>query len=136
MVDVAALEQEHSHCGEEGTLQQRNDVEGREHYHQNHNRGRDERIYADIGHLVRVEEAEVILQGRGIDINVLRTKEQQRVASPQHHLSRSLLDALATSGYCCQRQIVFFLKRTAANGLAYQAAAEIDIGCTQLAARV
>ena len=61
---------------------------------------------------------------------MLLTYQQQRVASLQHHLSRRLFDTFATSGNSRQRQVVVLLKRTAADSLAYQAAAEVDIGCT------
>ena len=108
----------------------------REHDHEDHDGGGDERAAPDVGHIVGVEEAEVARQGRGIDVDVLRAEEQQRVACLQHHLSGSFVDALATSGHSCQHQVVFPLKRSAADGLAYQFAAEVDVGRAELAAHV
>ena len=70
---------------------------------------------------------EVVLQSIRIEVDMLRTYQQQRVASLQHHVSRCLIDTLTASGYSCQHHIVILLKRTAADGRTYQTATEGDV---------
>ena len=131
-----ATEREHGEGSEEGTLQQRHDAECREQYHEDHDDGGDQCATPDVGHIVGVEEMESVLLKNGVGFNVLRTYEQQRITSLQHHLSRCLFDALATTCDSGQCQMAVLLKRTAADGLAYQGAAKVDVGRAELSVHV
>ena len=73
LLHVAAAADEHGGGSKESTLQQRHDAEGRDHYHSNHDEGGDDGAVANVGHVTRVEEAEVSLQRRSVEFYVVGT---------------------------------------------------------------
>ena len=136
LIGVAAAEKQHRHGGEEGALQQREDVERRQHHHGYHDGAGDKRSPDDVRHLSRIKEMELRGEALGVEFDARRTLQQQRVAGLQHHLMRGLSDTLATAGYGHENHIVVVLKARVADGGADEAAAEGDVGCTQLVAGV
>ena len=77
---VATTTDKHGGGSQEGTLQQRYDTACREHHHSNHNSRRHERTISDVGHFFRIEKVKIVLQYGSVDVDFLRTYQQQRVA--------------------------------------------------------
>ena len=131
LLHIAAATYEHGCSGKEGALQQRHNAESREGHHCYHDGTGDERAVPIVWHVFGFEEMEVSAQGGCVEVEMLRTYQQQRVTSLQNHISRGLFYTLAKS--CCGNHyhVVVLLKRTAVHSLSYQTAAEGNVSREQ-----